>query len=61
MVPGTNVVNLGTCWNNKSFLGGNMDDGIRGSIIIIIIDFTLAVIVSLIREKQKGTNLKNLL
>lgn len=38
-----------------------MDDGIRGSIIIIIIDFTLAVIVSLIREKQKGTNLKNLL
>ena len=40
-----------------------MDDGIRGSIIIIIIiiDFTLSVIVSLIREKQKGTNLKNLL
>ena len=34
-----------------------MDDGIRGSLIIVI-GFTIAVLVSLVREKRKGTGFK---
>jgi hypothetical protein len=35
-----------------------MSDGVRGSIIIIIIGYTLAVLIVLIRDKKNGNNLK---